>query len=91
MCTARCPRDEIKKEILRFRMAVSKTRTEISQTREKVLKVLGQIARRFDRRAYPHFGRRAVHQRHRKKIQQQLMNAEAALVEVLNAIGPNLR
>ena len=35
-------KEEVKKEILRFRQAVAKTRTEIDQTREKVLKVLGK-------------------------------------------------
>src|SRR4051812_42776808 len=35
-------KDEVKKEIQRFRQAVAKTRIEIDQTREKVLKVLGK-------------------------------------------------
>src|SRR5690242_6961435 len=35
-------KDEVKKEIQRFRAAVAKTRTEIGLTRDKVLKVLGK-------------------------------------------------
>src|SRR5271165_862633 len=35
-------KDEVKKEIHRFRQAVAKTRTEIDQTRDRVLKVLGK-------------------------------------------------
>src|SRR5690242_1379556 len=35
-------RDEVKKEIHRFRQAITKTRAEILQTREKVYKVLGK-------------------------------------------------
>src|ERR1041385_4765831 len=35
-------KDEVKKEIQRFRQAVNKTRSEIQLTREKVLKVLGK-------------------------------------------------
>src|SRR5579863_7120005 len=35
-------REEVKREIQRFRQAVAKTRTDILETREKVLKVLGK-------------------------------------------------
>src|SRR3954465_7479662 len=35
-------RDDVRKEIQRFRQAVMRTRTEIIQSRDKVLKVLGK-------------------------------------------------
>jgi len=80
-------RDDVKKEIQRFRQAVNKTRTEIGQTRDKVLKVLGKS----------HASLIDVHlliledelftKDIEKKITQDLMNAEAALVTVLNEIS----
>lgn len=80
-------RDEVRKEIQRFRQAVSKTRTEILQSREKVLKVLGKS----------HAALIDVHlliledalfsKDIEKKISQELMNAEAALVAVLDNVS----
>lgn len=80
-------RDEVRKEIVRFRQAVSRTRTEILQSRDKVLKVLGKS----------HAALIDVHlliledalfsKDIEKKITQELMNAEAALVAVLDSIG----
>jgi phosphotransferase system enzyme I (PtsI) len=80
-------RDEVRKEIQRFRQAVMKTRTEIIQSRDKVLKVLGKS----------HAALIDVHlliledalfsKDIEKKITQELMNAEAALVAVLDNIG----
>ena len=80
-------RDEVRKEIQRFRLAVSKTRTEILESRDKVLKVLGKS----------HAALIDVHllilddalfsKDIEKKITQELMNAEAALVAILDNIG----
>lgn len=80
-------RDEVKKEIQRFRQAIAKTRTDIDATREKVLKVLGKS----------HAALIDVHlliledtlfsKDVEKKISQELMNAEAALVAVLDQVG----
>jgi phosphotransferase system enzyme I (PtsI) len=80
-------RDEVRKEIQRFRLAVGKTRTEILQNRDKVLKVLGKS----------HAALIDVHlliledalfsKDIEKKITQELMNAEAALVAVLDNIS----
>jgi phosphotransferase system enzyme I (PtsI) len=80
-------RDEVRKEIQRFRVAVGKTRTEILQSRDKVLKVLGKS----------HAALIDVHlliledalfsKDIEKKITTELMNAEAALVAVLDNIG----
>src|SRR6185295_12514916 len=77
----------VKKEIQRFRQAVAKTRTEILQSRDKLLKVLGKS----------HAALIDVHlliledalfsKDIEKKITQELMNAEAALVAVLDGIG----
>ena len=80
-------RDEVRKEIQRFRQAVGKTRTDILQSRDKVLKVLGKS----------HASLIDVHlliledtlfsKDIEKKITHELMNAEAALVAVLDGIG----
>src|SRR5437868_320242 len=80
-------RDEVKKEIQRFRAAADKTRTDILQSRDKVLKVLGKS----------HAALIDVHlliledtlfsSDIEKKITQELINAEAALVAVLDGIG----
>src|SRR5882672_1819961 len=80
-------RDEVKKEIQRFRQAVIKTRTEIVQTRDKVLKVLGKShAALID--AHLLILEDALFTKDiEKKISQELMNAEAALVAVVEDIG----
>ncbi len=80
-------KEEVKKEIQRFRMAVSKTRTEIDLTRDKVLKVLGKShASLID--AHLLILEDALFTKDiEKKISHELMNAEAALVAVLNNIG----
>src|SRR6266581_2388940 len=80
-------KDEVKKEIQRFRHAVAKTRTEIDQTREKVLKVLGKShASLID--AHLLILEDALFTKDiEKKISQEMMNAEAALVAVLDEIG----
>jgi phosphoenolpyruvate-protein phosphotransferase (PTS system enzyme I) len=80
-------KEEVRKEVQRFRLAVAKTRTEIIQSRDKVLKVLGKT----------HAALIDVHlliledalfsKDIEKKIAQELMNAEAALVAVLDNIG----
>ena len=80
-------REEVKREIQRFRVAITKTRTDILATREKVLKVLGKS----------HAALIDVHlliledalftKDVEKKIAQELMNAEAALVAVLDHVG----
>jgi phosphoenolpyruvate-protein phosphotransferase (PTS system enzyme I) len=82
----RVQRDEVRKEIARFKAAVAKTRTEINQTRDKVLKVLGKS----------HAALIDVHlliledpmfKDIEKKIVQESVNAEAALVGVLDHVG----
>ena len=80
-------KDDVKKEILRFRQAVAKTRTEIDHTREKVLKVLGKShASLID--AHLLILEDALFTKDiEKKIAQELINAEAALVSVLDDIG----
>jgi phosphoenolpyruvate-protein phosphotransferase (PTS system enzyme I) len=79
-------RDEVRGEIQRFRTAVNKTRTEIRQTRERVLKVLGKS----------HAALIDVHllilddpmfKDVEKKIAQELINPEGALVASLNHVG----
>src|SRR4029077_1184318 len=80
-------RDEVRKEIQRFRQSVAKTRTEILQSREKVLKVLGKS----------HASLIDVHlliledtlfsKDIEKKISNELMNSEAALVAVLDDVS----
>jgi phosphotransferase system enzyme I (PtsI) len=80
-------KDEVKKEIQRFRQAVAKTRIEIDETRDKVLKVLGKShASLID--AHLLILEDALFTKDiEKKISQELMNAEAALVAVLDEIG----
>jgi len=80
-------RDDIKKEIRRFQNAVAKTRSDILLTRDRLLKVLGKS----------HAALIDVHlliledslftKDVEKKISQEEMNAEAALVTVLDQIG----
>jgi len=80
-------REEVKREIQRFRSAIAKTRTDILETREKVLKVLGKS----------HAALIDVHlliledalftKDVEKKVAHELMNAEAALVAVLDHVG----
>jgi phosphotransferase system enzyme I (PtsI) len=80
-------RDEVKREIQRFRIAVGRTRADIVQTRDRMLKVLGKS----------HAALIDVHlliledalfsKDVEKKISQELMNAEAALVAVLDQVG----
>jgi phosphotransferase system enzyme I (PtsI) len=79
-------KDEIRREIQRFRTAVQKTRGNILETRERVLKVLGKS----------HDALIDVHllilddpmfKDVEKKITQERMNAEAALVGVLDHVG----
>lgn len=80
-------RDDVKKEVQRFRAAVAKTRTDIDSTREKVLKVLGKShAALID--AHLLILEDALFSKDiEKKITQELVNAEAALVAVLENIG----
>src|SRR5580700_10307632 len=80
-------KDEVRKEIQRFRQAIAKTRTEIIETRDKVLKVLGKShASLID--AHLLILEDALFTKDiEKKITQELMNAEAALVAVLDEIG----
>jgi len=80
-------KDEVKKEIQRFRQSVVKTRMEIIQTRDKVLKVLGKShASLID--AHLLILEDALFTKDiEKKIAQELMNVEAALVAVLEDIG----
>ncbi len=80
-------KDEIKKEIQRFRTAVLKTKSEFIQTREKVLLVLGKShASLIDAHLLiledPLFTKDIE-----KKITHDQINAEASLVAVLDAIG----
>ena len=81
----RLPRDEVKKEIVRFRQAVAKARTDILSTREKTLKVLGKTHAALINTHLmilddPLF--RDVE----KKIGHDLMNAEAAMVAMLDEV-----
>lgn len=80
-------REEVKKEIQRFRLAVGMTRTDILQTRDKVLKVLGKShAALID--AHLLILEDALFTKDiEKKISQELMNAEAALVAVVDQVG----
>src|SRR5438132_6484365 len=80
-------KEEVKKEILRFRQALTKTRADINQNRDKVLKVLGKS----------HAALIDVHllilddalfsKDIEKKISLELMNAEAALVAVVDNVS----
>ena len=78
---------EVKKEIARFRAAVLKTRAEFVQTRDKVLKVLGKShAALID--AHLLILEDALFTKDiEKMIAQERINAEAALVAVLDDIG----
>ncbi|MFA5975893.1 MAG: phosphoenolpyruvate--protein phosphotransferase [Elusimicrobiota bacterium] len=80
-------KDEIKKEIHRFRQAIAKTRADVLETREKVLKVLGKShAALID--AHLLILEDALFSKDiEKKITQEMMNAEAALVAVLDGVG----
>ncbi len=80
-------KEEVKKEIARFRSAVLKTRAEFVQTRDKVLKVLGKShAALID--AHLLILEDALFSKDiEKMISQELINAEAALVAVLEDIG----
>ncbi len=80
-------REEVRKEIQRFRQAVGRTRTDVLQTREKVLKVLGKShAALID--AHLLILEDALFTKDvEKKITQELMNPEAALVAVLDQVG----
>ena len=80
-------KDEVKKEIQRFRQAVAKTRLEIDQTREKVLKVLGKSHTSLTDAHLLILEDALFTKDIEKKISQELMNAEAALVAVLDQIG----
>jgi phosphotransferase system enzyme I (PtsI) len=80
------PRNEIRREIQRFRNAVEKTRADILQTRERLLKVLGES----------HAALIDVHllilddpmfKDIEKRIAANGMNTEAALVAVLDEVG----
>ncbi len=83
----RLKKNEIKKEVLRFRTAISKTRSDIESSRDRVLKVLGKS----------HASLIDVHlliledalfsEDVEKGIQQDEVNAEAALIRVLDKIG----
>src|SRR3974390_1800017 len=83
----RLTREEVRREIQRFRQAIAKTRTEILQTRDRLLRVLGKS----------HAALIDVHvliledalftKDVEKQITQELINAEAALVAVLDHIG----
>jgi phosphotransferase system enzyme I (PtsI) len=81
------PRDELKKEIQRFRQAVSKTRLEIDQTREKVLKVLGKSHMSLTDAHLLILEDALFTKDIEKKIVQEQVNAESALVAVLDQIG----
>ncbi len=80
-------KEDVKKEIQRFRMAILKTRSEFVQTREKILKVLGRShASLID--AHLLILEDALFSKDiEKKIAQEFMNAEAALVAVVDEIG----
>src|SRR6266700_3483765 len=80
-------KEEVKKEIARFRSAILKTRVEFVQTRDKVLKVLGKShAALID--AHLLILEDALFSKDiEKMIAQDQINAEAALVGVLEDIG----
>jgi phosphotransferase system enzyme I (PtsI) len=80
-------KDEVKKEIQRFRLAVAKARAEIDQTREKVLKVLGKTHASLTDAHLLILEDALFSKDIEKKIAQELMNAEAALAAVLEQIG----
>src|SRR5437763_11006437 len=79
-------REEVKKEIQRFRQAIAKTRTDALQTREKVLKVLGKShAALID--VHLMILEDPLFKDVEKRIAQDLMNGEAALVGGLEDVG----
>jgi phosphotransferase system enzyme I (PtsI) len=80
-------KDEVKKEIQRFRQAVAKARAEIDQTREKVLKVLGKAHASLTDAHLLILEDALFSKDIEKKIAQEMVNAEAALVAVLDQIG----
>ena len=80
-------KDEVRKEVQRFRQAVAKTRLEIDQTREKVFKVLGKSHASLTDAHLLILEDALFSKDIEKKIAQEMMNAEAALVAVLDQIG----
>src|ERR1017187_273374 len=80
-------KDEIKREIQRFRQAVGKARVEIEQTRDKVLKVLGKSHASLTDAHLLILEDSLFTKDIENKIAQEQMNAEAALVAVLDQIG----
>jgi len=80
-------KDEVKREIQRFRQAVAKTRVEIDQTRDKVLKVLGKSHASLTDAHLLILEDTLFTKDIEKKISQELVNAEAALVAILDQIG----
>lgn len=80
-------REDVKKEIQRFRQAVAKTRTDIGETRDKVLKVLGKSHASLIDAHLLILEDSLFSKDVEKRITQDLLNAEAALVGVLDQIG----
>jgi len=80
-------KEDVKKEIQRFRQAVAKSRTEIDQTRDKVLKVLGKSHASLTDAHLLILEDALFTKDIEKKIAQEHMNAESALVAVLDEIG----
>jgi len=79
-------REEIRREIQRFRQAVNKTRADILQTRERMLKVLGKSHEALIDVHLLILEDALFSKDIERKIAQEMVNAEAALVSVVEQI-----
>lgn len=80
------PREEVKKEVQRFRQAVTKTRADILQNRERVLKVLGKTHEALIDVHLLILEDALFSKDIERKISQDRMNSEAALVSVVEQV-----
>jgi len=80
-------RDQVKKEIQLFRKAVNKTRADIMQNRDRVLKVLGKSHEALIDVHLLILDDALFSKDIEKKISEKRMNAEAALALVVDEVG----
>jgi len=79
-------REEVRKEVQRFRSAVNKTRADILQNRERVLKVLGKTHEALIDVHLLILEDSLFSKDIERKITQEMVNAESALVSVVENV-----
>jgi phosphotransferase system enzyme I (PtsI) len=79
-------REQVKKEIVRFRQAVTKTRADILQNRERVLKVLGKTHEALIDVHLLILEDSLFSKDIERKISEEMVNAESALVSVVEKV-----